>query len=60
MATSREIINDLRAQAAAMERRGHDQLVTSLRRGAAEIERLLDDQFYMRAALDMPAETQND
>lgn len=57
--SSRAIIVDLRAQAAALE--GGQQSTTegvarTLRRAADEIERLLDAQFYLRAALDLDAE----
>lgn len=53
MASSREIVNDLRAQARAIER-SHlefmmvDGLARSLLRGADEIERLLDELTYLR------------
>lgn len=41
--SSREIVNDLRAQALRLQNTGHDHLVRSLRRGANEIETLLDE-----------------
>lgn len=53
MASSRQIINDLRAQAAALDGRHvqgsmMDGACRSMRRGADEIERLLDDLTYLR------------
>lgn len=53
MAGSREVINDLRAQAAALDGRHlsgsmMDGVARSLRRGAGEIERLLDELTWLR------------
>ncbi len=61
MASTRQIINDLRAQANALDGRHlsgtmMDGVARSLRRGADELERLDDELFYHRAA----AETQED
>lgn len=55
MATTRQIINDLRAQARALEGRHLSgtmmcPVVRSLHRGADELERLDDELFYHRAA----------
>jgi hypothetical protein len=56
MASPRQIINDLRAQAARFERTGNEGLVKSLLRGAEQIEVLLDDAALMKAALEILAE----
>lgn len=59
MATTRQIINDMRAQACALDGRHlsgmmTDGVVRSLRRGADEIERLEAELFYHRAAAEIP------
>lgn len=41
--SSRQVVNDLRAQAKRLERTGSEHLVRSLTRGANEIETLLDE-----------------
>ncbi|WP_417618727.1 hypothetical protein [Oceanisphaera sp.] len=56
MASPRQIINDLRAQAARLDRTGNDGLVKSLLRAAEQIEVLLDDAALMKAALEILAE----
>lgn len=56
MGSPRQIINDLRAQAARFERTGNDGLVKSLLRAAEQIEVLLDDAALMKAALEILAE----
>lgn len=61
MASSREIINDMRAQAAALDGchvsgSMMDGVCRSLRRGADEIERLLDDLVWLRGYADIPQE----
>lgn len=57
MASHHQIINDLRAHADALDGRHVQgsmmhQTCRSLRRGAAEIERLLDELFWLRAAVE--------
>lgn len=54
MASSRDIINDLRAQARALDGRHvsgtmMDGVCRSLRRGADELDRLLDELHMWRA-----------
>ncbi|WP_304616964.1 hypothetical protein [Paracoccus sp. (in: a-proteobacteria)] len=61
MTSSREIINDMRAQAAALDGRHvsgsmMDGVCRSLRRGADEIERLLDDLVWLRGYAEIPQE----
>lgn len=61
MATTGEIINDLRAQANALDGR-HVQgsmmhgVCRSLRRGADEIDRLLSELNLLRAYAEIPAD----
>jgi hypothetical protein len=59
MASTREIINDLRAQARALDGRHlqgtmMDGVARALRRGADELDRLEDELFYHRAAAEYP------
>lgn len=59
--STREIINDLRAQARGLDGRHlggvmQDHVARSLRRGADELERLLDELFYHRAGAELPRE----
>lgn len=59
MATTREIINDLRAQARALDGRHvsgsmMDGVCRSLRRGADEIDRLLGELQMLRAYVEIP------
>ncbi|MAU46240.1 MAG: hypothetical protein GOVbin2371_30 [Prokaryotic dsDNA virus sp.] len=61
MASTRQIINDLRAQARALDGRHlqgtmMDGVARSLRRGADELERIDGDLFYYRAAEALPEE----
>lgn len=59
--SSRQIINDLRAQARALDGRHlsgtmMDGVCRSLRRGADELERLLDDLTYLRGYAELVGE----
>jgi hypothetical protein len=61
MATTRQIINDMRAQARAIDGRhlqGRMMCPTAraLRRGADELERLLDELFLLRAFAEIETE----
>ena len=56
MASPRQIINDLRAHAARLDRTGNSGLVKSLLRAAEQIEVLLDDAALMKAAIEILAE----
>lgn len=63
MATSQQIITDLRAQARALD--GHhisgtmmDSVCRSLRRGANEIDRLLAELHMLRAYAEIPEDAE--
>lgn len=61
MASTRQIINDLRAQANACEGRHlQGEMLTphvrSMRRAADELERLLDELHLLRAYAEIPQE----
>lgn len=63
MATPREIITDLRAQARALDGRHlsgtmMDGVCRSLRRGADEIDRLLCELHLLRAFAEIPPEAE--
>ncbi len=63
MASTRQIINDLRAQANTCEGRHlQGQMLTphvrSMRRGADELERLLDELLMLRAWAEIPEEVE--
>lgn len=53
---SRAIARDVRRQATHLSRRSHYQPITAMYRAADEIERLLDEVFYLRAALELACE----
>lgn len=60
MASTREIINDLRAQARALDGRHMsgsmmDGVCRSLRRGADELDRLLAELDMLRAYAEIPS-----
>ncbi len=61
MASSREIVNDLRAQARSLDGRHVrgamlDGICRSLRRGADEIDRLLAEIHMLRAWAEIPGD----
>lgn len=61
MASTRQIITDLRVQAGALDGRHvagsmMDGVCRSLRRGADELERLVDELHLLRAFAEIPQE----
>lgn len=63
MASSRQIVTDLRAHAAQLDGRHYQGCMMtstcrSLRRGADEIERLLAELHYLRAYAEIPPEAE--
>lgn len=52
--SSRAIARDVRRQVTHLSRRSHYDPIMAMYRAADEIERLADEVFYLRAALELP------